>query len=104
VIDAEKGAGAVGVAPCSGDTSLGECEQFQRMAVVITELERDHASRAVRQPHRTVAAGGPETPVRHDPLMDVRHVIHDDRHVLKPEVGARAVRWIRASRRVGELQ
>src|SRR6185312_14718892 len=99
VIDAEKGGGAVSVAPFSRATPLREREQFQRVTVMITELERGHASRAVRKPYRTVAADRPESPVRHDPPVRVRHVVHDDRHVLKPKVGARAVRWIRASRR-----
>ena len=104
VIHAEEGAGAVRVPPLSRDTSLREGQQFQRVAVMITELERGHASGVVRQPHRAMAADRPETPVRHDPLMRARHVVHDDRHVLEPKVGARAVGRVRASRRVGEFQ
>ena len=104
VIDAKKGAGAVDGAPLSRDVSLRECEQFQRVAVVITELERHHAPGVIRQPYRAVAADGPEAPVRHDPLICVPHVGHDDRHVLEPQVGARAAGRIRAPRRVRELQ
>jgi hypothetical protein len=104
VIDTEKGAGAISAAPCARDASFGESEQFQRVAVVIPELERGHAAGVIRQPYRAVAADGPETPVRHDPLMRPCHVIHDDRHVLEPQVGARAAGRVRASRRVGELQ
>ena len=42
VIDAEKGAGTVGDAPWSRDMSRREGEQFQRVTVVIAELERGH--------------------------------------------------------------
>ena len=104
VVDAEEGAGAVDGAPLSRDMSLPECQQFQGVAVVITELERRHAPGVIRQPYGAVAADGPEARVRHDQLVCVSHVVHDDRHVLEPEVGARATGWIRASRRVGELQ
>ena len=104
VIDAEKGAGAIDGAPFPRYTSLREGEQFQRVAVMITELERRHAPGAVRQPHRAVTADRPEPPVGHDQLICVPHVVHDDRHVLEPEVGARAAGRIRTSRRVHELQ
>jgi hypothetical protein len=42
--------------------------------------------------------------IRHDPLMRLRHVVHDDGHVLKPQVGAGAARRIRASGHVRELE
>jgi len=86
VIDAEEGASAVGVAPFCRAMSVREREQFQRVAIMITELERGHAAGAVRQPHRTGAADGPETPVRHDPLVRVRHVAHDQRQIVVPHV------------------
>ena len=43
VIDAKKGTGAIGGAPLPRDAPLRECEQFQRVAVMVTELERRHA-------------------------------------------------------------
>jgi hypothetical protein len=104
VIDTEKAAGAVGGAPLSWDMPLGKCQQFQRVAVVITELERCHASGVVRQPYRTAAADGPEAPVRHDSQIGLPHVVHDDRHVLEPQVGAGAAGRVRASCRVREFQ
>ena len=97
VIDAEKGPGTVSPAPFSWEALVRKGEQFQRVAVVITELERRHASGAIRQAYRVVAADRPEAPVRHDQLMRVPHVDHDDRHVLEPEVGARAAERVRAS-------
>ena len=69
VIDADKGAGAVGGAPLLPGRPLRECEQFQRVAVLIAELERHHAPGVIRQPYRAVAADRPEPPVRHDPLI-----------------------------------
>ncbi len=50
VIDAEKGAGTVGDAPWSRDMSRREGEQFQRVTVVIAELERGHPPGVIRQP------------------------------------------------------
>jgi hypothetical protein len=42
--------------------------------------------------------------MRHDAPVRVGHVGHDYRHVLKPDIGARAVTRIRAPHRIGELQ
>ena len=53
MIDAEKGAGAISAAPFSRDTSLRESEQFQRVAVVITELN------AVTPPELSGSRTGP---------------------------------------------
>jgi hypothetical protein len=44
VVDAEERAGTVRAAPGRRDASRRECEQFQWVAVVITELERGHTS------------------------------------------------------------
>jgi hypothetical protein len=104
VIDAEEGAGTVADPPGFRDLPAREGEQFQRVTVVIAELERGHAPGAIRQPHRAVATDRPEAPVRHDPQICLPHVVHDDRHVLEPEVGARAAERVRASRRLGEFQ
>ena len=104
VIDAQEAARAARVPPLPWLSPRGEREQLQRVAVVIPELEREHAARALGQLYRAGPADRPEPRVRHDLLMGGRHVADDDRHVLEPEIGARAVRWVRASRRVGELQ
>jgi len=84
VINPDKGAGTVAGAPWSRDVSRREGEQFQRVAVLIAELERHHAPGVIRQPDRTVAADGPEPPVRHDAQIGPPHVGHDDRQVLEP--------------------
>jgi hypothetical protein len=48
VIDAGERVG-VSVAPFSRGTCLGECEEFQQVAVVVTELERGSVSVRRRQ-------------------------------------------------------
>jgi hypothetical protein len=81
-----------------------EGKQFQRVAVLIAELERRHAPGLTGQPYRALAADGPEPPVRHDAQIGPPHVGHDDRHVLEPEVGAGAAERVRAPRQLREFQ
>jgi hypothetical protein len=48
VIDAEKRADIVGSTPFVRYTIVGECEEFKRVAVMISELKRSHTARAIR--------------------------------------------------------